>query len=313
MSRPSGVPTMTRLRRTSVLAALSLRRSGGDGPRRQPSSAWVIASLTRPVNGSPVVAHDPRRGQATRKAGNECLRAHLVRCSHVAVGGPRLQDAIGKSGSGVRIASLRARAARFRSGVAVLLPLHHIKDIRKLLAPIPKRLGLLAPHWNAIEAQPRVRRVRTALEEEPQRGSSFMAGLPFAPILQSAVRVIEQGCHGRRLEFDENHRLRVVTWIRRHDGARVLSAELASKALRVSHCCSVGFHGRLDVCRCGEYLHRETLRRSDPAGQAKRNRRDSRDGRRQAFISSLPVTSIVGSPVPRHQEKSAAASDLLDD
>src|SRR5262249_28422880 len=29
---------------------------------------------------------------------------------------------------------------------------------------------------------------------------------------------------------------------------------------------------------------------------------------RQAFILSLPVTSIVGSRVPRHQEKSAAAT-----
>src|SRR5262249_61516198 len=105
----------------------------------------------------------------------------------------------------------------------------HPKHSRDLLATAPQRLGLPAPHWKAIKAQPKVRRIRTALDDEPQRGSSVMAGLPFAPILQPAVRVIEQGRHGRRLEFDENHRLLGVTSIRRHHAAPLVPTELATK------------------------------------------------------------------------------------
>src|SRR5262245_21849396 len=99
---------------------------------------------------------------------------------------------IGQRSSDRLVESARC-ALQVGPSVAVLLPLHDIKDIRQLLASVPKRLGLLAPHWNAIEAQPKVRRVRAALDYEPQRGSSFMARFPFSPILQPAVRVIEQG------------------------------------------------------------------------------------------------------------------------
>src|SRR5262245_60801859 len=83
-------------------------------------------------------------------------------------------------------------ALQVRPSVAVLLPLHDIEDIRELLAPVPKRLGLLAPHWNSIKAQPKVRRIRAALDDEPQRGSSFMAGLhspqSFSPRYESSGR-----------------------------------------------------------------------------------------------------------------------------
>src|SRR5262249_60817728 len=92
-------------------------------------------------------------------------------------------------------------ALQVRPSVAVLLPLHNIEDIRELLAPVPKRLGLLAPHWNAIAAQPRVRRVWTALDNETQRGSSFMAGAPFRPIPDPPVRSNQPGRPGRRPRF----------------------------------------------------------------------------------------------------------------